>query len=143
MRRGTTLCLAVSVMVVLLSGTAARAGEENGSSPFLIAEGLPHLTKILMVQWENPALKLTEKQKEKLLVVRKATMLAVKKISPQAEALRKQVIDGINAGKTGELESLVQKLAKLKAQATMVHLKCIHDTNQILTLEQQGILANL
>ena len=70
-------------------------------------------------------------------------MSAVKKISPQAAALRKQVIDGINAGKTpAELEPLVQKLAKLKTQATLVHLKCIHETNAILTPEQQGVLAN-
>jgi len=141
--RRTMLCMAVSAVVVFLSGTPLLAGEQSTPSPFLIAEGLPHLTKILMAQWDNPALKLTEQQKEKLLVVRKETMSAVKKLTPQAEALRKQVIDGITAGKTPEeLEPVVQELAKLKASATMVHLKCIHDTNAILTPEQQGILAN-
>jgi Spy/CpxP family protein refolding chaperone len=144
MMRKTTFCMVLSAIVILLSGATLRAETEGAVSPFLIAEGLPHLTKVLMAQWDNSALKLTEAQKEQLLVVRKKTMSAVKKLTPQAEVLRNQVIEGINVGKTpAELEPLVQKLAKLKARATQVHLECIYDTRQILTSEQRDLLGDL
>ncbi len=134
-------CVAV-VLLALVS--ASQAVEKGAPSPFLITEGLPHLTKLLVAQWDNPALKLTPEQREQLLVVRKKTISAVKQITPKVATLRQQVMDGIAVGKTPEeLDVMVQELAQLKASATQVHLRCIYDTQKILTSEQLRILKNL
>lgn len=142
--------LVVLVIILPLSSTILMAqgnnssvaeGQQNKQSPFLITGELPHLTKLLMQQWDNPALQLTEEQKPQLLVVRKETMAGVKNLTPQIASLQKQVTEGIFIGKTpDELQSTVQAISKLKAEATMIHLKCIFDTSRILNQQQLDIL---
>ena len=150
MLKKTILCLAILTTIFLLSGTAlvaqdndpsARDNQQKNQSPFLITSGLPHLTKLLMQQWENPTLHLTKEQKTQLLVVRKGTITAVKNLTPKIIALQKQVTDGIFLRETpDDLDSVVQTISKLKTEATMIHLKCIYDTSQILSQQQLDIL---
>jgi hypothetical protein len=147
------LLLTVLTMIFLLS-TANLMAQENNSpggngqqkknSPFLITDKLPHLTKLLIQQWDNPALHLSEEQKTKLLVVRKETIAGVRKLGQEIASLEKQVTEGIFAGKTPEkLHSLVQTIAGLKAEATMIHLRCINDTSAILDQQQLNVLRKL
>lgn len=147
------LLLVVLTMIFLLS-TANLMAQENNSpggngqqkknSPFLITDKLPHLTKLLIQQWDNPALHLSEEQKTKLLVVRKETIAGVRKLGQEIASLEKQVTEGIFAGKTPEkLHSLVQTIAGLKAEATMIHLRCINDTSAILDQQQLNVLRKL
>jgi hypothetical protein len=94
-----------------------------------------------MQKWDNSTFHLTEDQKPQLLVVRKETMDGVKNLAPQITSLQKQVTEGIFIGKTpDELHSIVQAISKLKAEATMIHLKCIFDTSKILNQQQLDIL---
>lgn len=146
------LCFATSIMLSLSStslmaqGNDSHAGEgqQKKQSPFLITGELPHFTKLLMQQWDNVALHLTEEQKPQLLAVRKRTIGGVKKLSPEIASLQKQVEEGVFTGKTpDELYSLVQAISKLKAEATMIHLKCIFDTSRILNQQQLDILLKL
>ena len=144
------LCLATLAIIFSLSSTNLMAqgnnsptgeGQQKKQSPFLITGELPHLTKLIMQQWDNSTLHLTEAQKPQLLVVRKETMAAVKNLTPQISSLQKQVTEGIFIGKTpDELHSIVQAISKLKAEATMIHLKCIFDTSKILNQQQLDIL---
>ena len=144
------LFLATLAIIFSLSSTNLMAQGNNSpvgesqqkkQSPFLITGELPHLTKLLMEQWDNSTLHLTEDQKPQLLVVRKETMAGVKNLAPQIASLRKQVTEGIFNGKTpDELNSVVQAISKLKAEATMIHLKCIFDTSKILNQQQLDIL---
>lgn len=136
------LCLAALTIIFSLSSTNLMAqSQQKKQSPFLITGELPHLTKILMQQWDNTTLHLTEDQKPQLLVVRKETMAGVKNIAPKIASLQKQVTEGIFIGKTpDELHSIVQTISKLKAEATMIHLKCIFDTSNILNQQQLDIL---
>ena len=147
------LCLAVLATTFSLSCTSLMAqgnnspagdNQQNKQSPFLITSELPHLTKLLMQQWDNSTLRLTEEQKTQLLVVRKETMAGVKNLAPQIASLQKQVTEGIFIGKTpGELNSVIQAISKLKSEATMIHLKCIYDTSKILNQQQLDILLKL
>ena len=149
MKKGILL-LAVSALFLALSTTSLMAegndspggkGKGKQSSPFLITSKLPHLTKILIQQWENPRLDLSEEQKAKLLVVRKETIGAVQQLEQKVSALEQRVAEGIFAGKTPEeLQPLVQKIARLKAEATMVQLRCIYDTSTILDQQQMDML---
>jgi hypothetical protein len=139
----------IALIVLTLSFTAANCmaegeGQQKQDSPFLITGKMPHLTKLLMQQWDNTALHLTDEQKTKLLVVRKETISGAQKLGEEMKPLENQVAEGSRSGKTPEeLQSLVQSVAKLKADATMVHLLCIYNTRAILTKDQLKLLMTL
>ncbi len=140
--RKSSLFLIVGAMILFLPVSALMA--QSKKTPFLITENLPHLTKQLVRQWDNPQLALSEEQKAKLIVVRQETVTGLQELGPKLDALEKQVTEGIFAGKTpAELHSLVRSIAGLKAEATMIHLQCIHDTGKILGQSQLDILKQL
>lgn len=123
------------------NGSTTAMSPQNKQSPFLITGKLPHLTKLLKQQWDNPVLQLTDEQKPKLLVIRKQTITGIKNLAPKIASLQKQITEGISTGKTpDELHSTVQTISKLKAEATMIHLKCIFDTRKVLNKRQLNIL---
>lgn len=126
----------------LVTGSALAQGKANGNnSPFLISGKLPHLTKLLMQQWDNPDLQLTEEQRTQLLVVRKETIGGVRSFGKDIGALEQQVVEGSLAGKSPEeLRDLVEKIEKLKGAATMLHLSCIYKTSKILDQKQLAVL---
>ena len=135
------IVLVILVSAFSLPAHASGSTEEQNASPFLIVGKLPHFSKLLMQQWESPELNLSPEQKEQLLVVRKETMSAVKQISPKVSKLEIQIVEGSRSGKDlEELQSLVQELADLKAEATQMHLRCIHNTQKILTPQQLQLL---
>lgn len=135
----TLLFMAFSLTAV---GAMAEGNAKQKSSPFLITGKLPHLTKLLMQQWENPELKLSEAQKAKLLVVRKATISGAQRLGKEINALEFEVVEGSNSGKKPEeLRSVVQKIEKLKGEATMLHLSCIYKTSNILNQQQLALLT--
>lgn len=107
-------------------------------SPFLInSEELPHLTKLLLKNWDKAALGLTDEQKEKLLVIRHETLTAVKEIKQKVKFLEYEIIEATVDGES--LEETYPKLeavAKLKVEATKVQLKCLRESMKILNDEQ-------
>ena len=111
-------------------------------SPFLInSEALPHMTKLLIHNWDKKLLGLTSTQKEQLLKVRKETIGAVKKIKKQLKPLEASIAEAmIDRENPKELEDTLLKIAKLKLEATRVHLDCITKTTSILTEEQVEFL---
>ena len=135
------LTLVVSVAILSLLATNVMA--QGKSSPFLITGKIPHLTKLLMQQWDNPELKLSDQQKSELLKVRAKTLTGVKKMAPEIGSLKKQVAEGIFAGKTpADLSSSVFTIAKLKAEETMIQLDCIDSTMKIISPQQLQVLLD-
>lgn len=108
------------------------------NSPFLLnREELPHLTKLLLKNWDKAALGLTDEQKEKLLIMRHETLTAVKEIKQKVKVLEDEIIEEMVDGET--LEKMYPKLdavAKLKVEATKVQLKCLRESMKILNDEQ-------
>ena len=143
----TILALIFSLSASTLLAQGGNAASQNGkqkNSPFLIVGKLPHLTKLLMKQWDNPELNLSAAQKTELLVVRKETIRGVQTLGKKIFPLEKEVTDGIFSGQTpDDLSSIVAALSKLKAEATMVHLRCIYDTSKILDQQQLEFLEDL
>ncbi len=139
----------LTVLLVLLSLSAVNvmaqgSGKQKSSPPFLINGKMPHLTKLLMQQWDNTDLPLSDTQKSKLLVVRKDTIGGVQKLGKEIAALENQIAEGSLSGKTPEeLGSMVQAVAKLKTEATMIHLHCIYNTRKILDQQQSDFLDKL
>jgi len=112
------------------------------NSPFLINQSrLPHMTKVLLQNWDKASLGLSEVQKEKLLVVRKETMNAVMKVKKQVKVLEADIIEAMGDGEEPKsVYAKIDEVAKLKAEATKVHLKCISETIGILSDEQLEFL---
>ena len=148
------ITLASVVALSLLAGSA-QAGpmqcknakcstkkmSKRKASPFLIKHGLPHYTKMLMKSWDDPKLGLTQEQKTKLLQVRKTTLSSVKKLKPQIITLKQEIVQAARSGaKASTLQSKVEKLAALEAEATMTHLQCIEKTEATLKPEQLNYL---
>ncbi len=138
-----SLLFSLSAAPLMAQGKGGGMDKNKNSPPFLIMGKLPHLTKLLMQQWNNPALQLTDAQKEKLLIVRKDTIGGAKKLGAEIAALEQQVVEGLASDKTPEdLKGLVDQVAGLKAQATMLHLACIFNTEKILNKEQLFVLTD-
>lgn len=112
------------------------------NSPFLInQEALPHMTKLLIQNWDKATLGLSEEQKDKLIDVRVDTMSAVRKIKKQVKVLEADIIEALVDGENPKsVHAKVDEVAKLKAEATKVHLKCISDTIGILSEEQLELI---
>lgn len=139
--RKKLLFIMISVMLITLTATTSMAQGQN--SPFLITGKIPHLTKLLMQQWENPELNLSDQQKPELLKIRTETLTNVKKLVPEINSLEKQVADGIFSGKTADdLSAIVVDVARLKTEETMIQLRCIDATIKILDQRQLNILLN-
>lgn len=118
-----------------------KAARQGASKPFLIQKGLPHLTGIIKNLWDDEDLALTQKQKEELLVVRKDTLSGVRSLNLEIQALESEIVLKAMRGETpASLQEKVKKLALLRAEATMVHLRCIYETRKILTKEQLYIV---
>jgi hypothetical protein len=142
----TLLLLVFSLTVTngMAQGAGAGKGKQKNSTPFLITGKMPHLTKMLMQHWDNAELNLSDDQKSKLLVIRKETIGSAQKLGKEISPLENQVAAGSLSGKTPEkLKELVQKVAELRAEATMVHLQCIYNTSNILNEKQLALLNNL
>ncbi len=137
--RNKRLAVVVSVIFFTLLATSVMA--EGKNSPFLITGKIPHLTKLLMQQWDNPELNLSDQQKTELLKIRTKTLTQVRKLAPEIGSLEKQVADGIYSDQTpAELSSVVTAIAKLKTEETMIQLRCIDATRKILDQQQLKIL---
>ncbi len=112
--------------------------------PFLSQGLIPHYTKKIAKNWDNDFLELTAKQKPQLLAIREETMHELGKLKKLLEPLEQELAKRIVAGeKPQELSNLVERIAKYKSQATMVHLNCVYKTQKVLTSEQLDLLPSL
>ncbi len=111
------------------------------AKPFLIQGKLPHLTGMVKMLWDDKDFALTDEQKTKLIEVRKYTMKNAKALGKQINKLEAEIVGKSNDNVEPKLlQNKVSKLASLRAEATMVHLKCIYNTRDILTEDQLYIL---
>ncbi len=140
------VALSLTAVPVLAKGGSPSSGraaalKSQKSQVFLITGKLPHLTRQLMKRWDDPGLALTEDQKSRLLAVRERTIGAVQRLGREVAPLEEQVAAGVFSGMTpDDLEPVVRKIANLKAEATLVHLRCIYDTARILDRRQLDAL---
>jgi hypothetical protein len=145
-----------AVVITLLTCTAAVFAEEahpddNGTkmktsarTPFLVAGKMPHLTGMLKQHWDDPNLELTPEQKEILLRIRKNTMTAVMGLAEDLDELESSLAEqAMAAVPPDQLAPLVDKISDLKTEATMVHLRCIHDTLETLDNRQLATLLDM
>lgn len=115
------------------------------NSPFLInSDSLPHMTKLLIQNWDKARLGLSDIQKSQLIVIRKNTVGGIKKIKEKIKELEFEITEAmIDRESVESVEKQVEEVAKLKKEATLIHLKCIADTTAILNDKQVEYLLPL
>ena len=127
------------IMKKKMNCKVAKTKVKKSSAPFLIkSPNLPHMTKLIMKNWDNADLNLTKEQKEKLLLIRKETMGGVKKIKQAIQPLESEIVNFDN--NLTKVAPKVKEVAKLKADATLLHLKCIKNTKEVLNEKQLKML---
>jgi len=135
-----TLLMATTLLTTV-GATTLNAAQTKQQKPFLIQGKLPHLTMMVKMMWDDKDLALTPEQKKELLKIRKETIGSAKALGQKIFALENKVIEGSKFGVAPEkLKKYVDEIAKYRAEATMVHLKCIYNTRKVLTQEQLDIL---
>ena len=141
MKKTIFALMSLMALTLLFSSVALHAASNTQAKPFLIQEGLPHLSMLVKMLWDDEDLALSVEQKEKLLAIRKKTMSGAKALGEKINPLEKKILQASFDGETADsLNGDVARLASLRAQATMMHLKCIYETRKILTKEQIEIL---
>ena len=112
--------------------------------PFLSQGYIPHYTKKIANNWDNDFLELSDTQKLKLLKIRKDTMGGLNKLKALLEPVEQELADRIQKNeKPEDLKELIQKIADYKSKATMIHLHCVYNTQQVLTRDQLDLLPSL
>jgi hypothetical protein len=141
----STLGILFGALLIVSSVTpttlSANTPKKAKSKPFLIQGKLPHLTLMVKQMWNDKDLALTQAQKKKLMVIRKETISGAQKLNKEIMKLETKIVHASTMNiNPGSLKESVFKLANLRAQATMLHLKCIYNTRKILTQDQLDIL---
>lgn len=127
----------LSLFVLTIGSTSLSAKQ----SPFLIQGKMPHLTMLVKQNWDNEALGFTEQQRVELKKIRQRTMSGVMGLKGEILPLEKSIVKAnANGEKPASLKKDVEKLAKLRAEATMIHLNCIYDTKKVLSEKQLLLL---
>ena len=127
--------LTILTLLVLTIGSTSLAAKQK---PFLIHGKLPHLTGTIMQLWDDEDLALTPEQKTKLKQIRLKTVNGLATLKGEVE--NEIVKASINGTNPEDLEEDVEKLAELRAEATIIHLNCIYDTRNILTKKQLQLI---
>jgi hypothetical protein len=114
-------------------------------APFLLNQSaLPKITQLLMKNWGKGKLGLSEEQKKKLSSIRKEVIKGIKNIKEELYHIERDIIEmTIYADELELIEIKVKKASKLKAEATMIQIKCIIQSVEILNEEQLSVLVPL
>jgi len=138
----TLISLLAATMLLTGSTTLLSAAQgKNQTKPFLIQGKLPHLTMMVKILWDDEDLALTPKQQEELIIIRKHTMGSAKALKIKIIKLETQVVKASETGKKpADMKKMVDEIAALRAQATMIHLECIYNTRAVLSADQLYIV---
>lgn len=106
----------------------------------LIPKNLPFLVGLSLYHPESENLELTKEQITSLLNVKKTVMPYLAQIAKKAKKLEIEIVEGIalkhDDTKAETFYSKVDEIAKLRAELTKAHLRCIEKVKAILTEEQ-------
>ncbi len=111
-------------------------------SPLLMH--LPSPMRMIMKLENDPKLALTAEQKTKLEAQRKEMMPKMMRLKKEIAALSKEIKEACKKNvPAADQKERVEKLAKLKTEATMTKLTCIEGVKSTLNKEQLGYLKEL
>jgi len=114
------------------------ATEDFPKDYFLVSQNLPFLVGASLYHPKSDTLKLDKSQLEEIIKLRDKTVPAAAKVSKEIKALETELAKAILEDKKEpkELGELVDKISGMRTALTKAHLECIHDVQQILSVEQ-------
>jgi len=116
--------------------------KKRHGSPLLMR--LPSPMKIIMKHESDPKLALTAEQKSKLEAQRKDMMPKMMDFKAKIKALSKEIKEACKKKvPAADQKDRIQKLAILKAEATMMKLTCIENVKSTLNEKQLGYMKEL
>lgn len=105
---------------------------------------LPSPMKMLMKMENDPKLALTAEQKTKLEAQRTEMMPKMMKLKEEIKAVSKEIKEACKKNvPVADQKANVEKLAKLKTEATLLKLTCINGVKAILSKEQLEYMKEL
>lgn len=114
--------------------------EDFPKSYFLIPKNLPYLIGLSLYHPASSGLNLSKKQIEALLEVKKTVTPYITEVGLKVKKLELEVVNAISlkheGAKAQDLYAKIDEIAKLKADLTKSHLRCIEKVKSILTAEQ-------
>ena len=112
------------------------------ASPLLMH--LPSPMRMLVQMQNDPKLALTDEQKTKLEAQRKVMMPKMMKLKTDIKEISKAIKEACKKNTPAQAQKAnIEKLAILKAEATMTKLTCIEGVKSILSKEQQAYMKEL
>jgi len=119
-----------------------NAHEHFPKEYLLIPKNLPFLLNLTLHHPQSSELNLTKEQLKKLTEIKSQRKPEVLKAAKEIKELELKLVEQMlkEGKKASEVESLVDTIAKKKAEITKKHLLCIKQVRDILTLEQQKIV---
>ena len=107
---------------------------------FLMSKNLPYLVGLALYHPASSNLELSQKQIDALIEIKKTVTPKVAKAGLEVKKLELEVVYAIaikhNDVKAASLYEKIDKIAKLQAELTKSHLRCIEKVKSILTDEQ-------
>lgn len=135
--------VALSLLVALSLNANANEIAKNENFPgdyFMVHKNMPHFMKVFRKFGDNKALGLSDEQKNRLQALQEKVVTTVSqtatKIKDLELELQKAVV--VEGKDSKQMKELVERIATLRMQLTMVHIECIHSSKQILTPEQEA-----
>ncbi len=114
--------------------------EEFPKGYLLITKNLPFLVGLSLYNSNSSDLELSKKQIDALLNIKKTVMPAMAKIALKVKKLELEIVNELtlkhNDVKPESFFDKVDEMAKLRANLTKSHLRCIAKVKTILTAEQ-------
>ncbi len=112
------------------------------ASPLLV--NLPSPMRMLVKMENDPKLALTNEQKTKLEAQRNVMMPKMMKLKSEIKAASKAIKEACKKNTPAQAQQAnIEKLAILKAEATMTKLTCIEGVKSVLSKEQQAYMKEL
>jgi len=112
---------------------------------FLVSQNLPFLVGTALFNPNSDKLNLTKEQLAKFIEMKKTVVPVSAKMAKEVKAMELELAKAIlEDKKTPESQyKLVDKIAKVKADMTKAHLRCINSVQKILSPEQFKTLFDL
>ena len=112
---------------------------------FLVSQNLPFLVGVALFHPNSDTLKLSKKQLEEIIDIKKTTVPASVKMAKEIKTMELELAKASLEEKKEpkSLAELVDKIAKARADLTKAHLACIHKIQTILSDEQYATLLKL
>jgi len=130
--------VAIVASMLLVNLMAAMPEERFPADYFLVHKNLPHYMNVFREFDDDAVLQLSVKQKTQLQTIQEHVVLVVSQKASKIKDLELQLKNDLIFKKKplAQLNHLVEEIAQLRKEASIIHVECIQSVQAVLTQEQ-------